>query len=41
MNVVMNHFSSSMTAQSLNDLILIILNGPSVKEVNPSKAMNH
>jgi hypothetical protein len=41
MSVVMNHFSSSMTAQSLNDLILISLNGPSMKEVNPSKAMNH
>jgi hypothetical protein len=41
MNVIENSFMSSITAQSLNDLMLISLNGPSVEEFNPSKALDH
>jgi hypothetical protein len=36
MNVIKNNFRSSLTAQSLKDLMLISLNGPSVEEFNPS-----
>jgi hypothetical protein len=41
MSVIKNNFRSSMTAQSLNDLMLISLDGPSVEEFNPSKAVDH
>jgi hypothetical protein len=41
LNVIKKNFRSSMTAQSLNYLMLISLNWQSVEEFNPSKAVDH
>ncbi|XP_073532536.1 zinc finger protein 862-like [Phyllobates terribilis] len=41
MNMVKNQFRSRMQEESLSDLFMITMNGPSVKAFDPAKAVDH
>ncbi|XP_073524940.1 zinc finger protein 862-like [Phyllobates terribilis] len=41
MNMVKNKFRSRMQEESLSDLFMITMNGPSVKAFDPAKAVDH